>query len=184
MSKLDRRLFIKQGLAATAVSTFAIGRSGAAPSEKVNMAFVGLGARAGQDANSLLKTGMVNPVAFCDVDSRAGAKLRQKYPKVPFFQDFRKMFDKAGKQFDAVCVGTPDRGSSTPTRPARSGPPRSTGTAGPDRPTSIRSASTCIRATGAVGSTTATVPSATGGRTSSTPATASSNSGCRPRSRR
>jgi predicted dehydrogenase len=108
MDTLDRRLFLKQSIAATAVSTFAIGRSGAAPSEKVNMAFVGIGQRAGQITNSLLKTGMVNPAAFCDVDAKAGSKLRSSNSKVPFFQDFRKMFDKLGKQIDAVCVGTPD----------------------------------------------------------------------------
>lgn len=109
MKMSDRRLFLKQTLAATAASTFAIGRSGAAPAnEKVNMAFIGIGNRAEEISRSLIQTGLVNVVAFCDVDEKQGAGLRNQFPKVPFFQDFRKMFDKMAKEIDAVCVGTPD----------------------------------------------------------------------------
>ncbi len=109
MDTLDRRRFLQQTLAATAASTFAIGRGGAAPAnEKVNIAFIGIGQRAEEDARSLIKTGLVNVVAMCDVDEKQGPKLRGEFPKVPFFQDFRKMFDKMAGQIDAVCVGTPD----------------------------------------------------------------------------
>lgn len=109
MDPLNRRRFIRQSLAATAASTFAIGRGGAAPANaKVNMAFVGNGQRAGEIAGSLIKTGLVNVVAFCDIDPAQGQKLRQAHPNAPFFQDFRKMFDKLANQIDAVCVGTPD----------------------------------------------------------------------------
>ena len=109
MQTLDRRQFLKQSLAATAASTFAIGRSGAAsPNEKVNMAFVGIGNQAEVDIRALMKTGLVNPIAFCDVDATAGAKVRKEYPQVPIFKDFRVLFDKMGKQFDAILVGTPD----------------------------------------------------------------------------
>lgn len=109
MDPLNRRRFIRQSLATAAASTFAIGRGGAAPAnEKVNMAFIGIGNRAGEITGSLIKTGLVNVVAFCDIDPKQGAKLRADNPKVPFFQDFRKLFDKMAGQIDAVCVGTPD----------------------------------------------------------------------------
>lgn len=53
---------------------------------------------------------MVEVVALCDVDM--GAKHTQKvismYPKAKEFRDFRQMFDKAGKDFDAVAIATPD----------------------------------------------------------------------------
>jgi hypothetical protein len=35
-------------------------------------------------------------------------KVLEKFPEVPRFQDFRKMFDKMANQIDAVLVGTPD----------------------------------------------------------------------------
>lgn len=31
-----------------------------------------------------------------------------KYPKAKQFRDFRQMFDKAGNEFDAVAIATPD----------------------------------------------------------------------------
>lgn len=109
MDTLNRRRFIGQSLAATAASTFAIRSGHAAPAnEKVDMAFVGIGNRAEEITRSLIKTGLVNVVAFCDVDTAQGAKLRKEHPNVPTFQDFRKMFDQLGNKIDAVCVGTPD----------------------------------------------------------------------------
>lgn len=77
---------------------------------KVNVAFVGIGNRGLEVLNEFVKTGMVNVVALCDVD--LGAKHTEKavadHPKAKTFKDFRVMFDKAGKDFDAVVVSTPD----------------------------------------------------------------------------
>ena len=54
--------------------------------------------------------GYVEVVALCDVDM--GAKHTRKvmgmYPKAKQFRDFRQMFDKAGNEFDAVAIATPD----------------------------------------------------------------------------
>ena len=49
-------------------------------------------------------------VAFCDTDMGAAHTLEalKMFPKVPRFQDFRKMFDKMEKDIDAVLVATPD----------------------------------------------------------------------------
>jgi hypothetical protein len=59
---------------------------------------------------SLYKTGLCNLVAFCDVDMGAPQTLEvlKQFPDVPRFQDFRKMFDKMGKQIEAVSIGVPD----------------------------------------------------------------------------
>jgi hypothetical protein len=80
------------------------------PSGKINMAFCGIGNRGGKILRDFMDTGLVNNVAMCDVDMGAEHTLEslEQYPDVPRFQDFRRMFDKMGKEIDAVCVGTPD----------------------------------------------------------------------------
>lgn len=77
---------------------------------KVNVAFVGIGNRGLEVLNEFVKTGLTNVVALCDVD--LGAPHTQKavsdHPKAKTFKDFRVMFDKAGRDFEAVVVSTPD----------------------------------------------------------------------------
>jgi len=111
---LSRRSFVKQSvIAAGAVmlSNSVLGKVNLAkPNERVNLACVGLGNRAGEIIKELYKTGLCNIVALCDVD--LGAKHTQEilgmFPDAPRFKDFRVMFDKIGNQIDAVSVGTPD----------------------------------------------------------------------------
>ena len=81
-----------------------------APSDKVNLACIGIGHRGGQIINDLYKTGIANVVALCDVDmgGEHTVKILEKFPDAPRFQDFRKMFDELGDEIDAVSVGTPD----------------------------------------------------------------------------
>jgi hypothetical protein len=118
----DRRKFLKNGLLTAGAITVLPSsvvfaqreKSGklrsSLPSGKINMAFCGIGNRGGQILNSFMNSGLVNNVAMCDVDMGAAHTLEnlEKYPDVPRFQDFRKMFDKMGKEIEAVCVGTPD----------------------------------------------------------------------------
>jgi hypothetical protein len=53
---------------------------------------------------------LVNPVALCDVALGTGhtAGTEEKFKGAPKFKDFRKMFDKMGKEIDAVTIGVPD----------------------------------------------------------------------------
>lgn len=110
---MPRRSFLKGALAAGAYSLVGpnlLLAQATKPSEKVNLACVGIGNRGGEIIAALHATGLANIVALCDVDM--GAKQTQailkKFPDAPRFQDFRKMFDKMGKEIDAVCIGTPD----------------------------------------------------------------------------
>ncbi len=48
-----------------------------------------------------------NIIALCDVDDKAAAAPRRKYPNARFYKDFRKMLEKE-KSLDAVVVSTPD----------------------------------------------------------------------------
>jgi predicted dehydrogenase len=108
-SKLSRRGFM--GTAA-AVAAFTVvprhvlgGPRQIPPSEKVNIAGVGVGGQGGGDINAVSSQ---NIVALCDVDwGRAGGTFR-RYPKARKYKDFRVMLDKEDKNIDAVVVATPD----------------------------------------------------------------------------
>ncbi|MBQ7553759.1 MAG: Gfo/Idh/MocA family oxidoreductase [Bacteroidaceae bacterium] len=78
--------------------------------EKVKIAYVGIGNRGEQDIDEFAKTGMVEVVALCDVDmgNKQTEKVMNMYPNAKRFKDFREMFEKAGNEFEAVCIATPD----------------------------------------------------------------------------
>lgn len=105
---LSRRQFAK---AAAASSVFSLipGRVLGA-NEKINVAFIGCGGQGGGIAQAVHRTGLVNPVALCDValGTRHTAGLEGKFQGTPKFKDFRKMFDKMGKEIDACTIGVPD----------------------------------------------------------------------------
>lgn len=78
--------------------------------DKVKIAYIGIGNRGEQIIGDFARTGMVEVVALCDVDMGAPhtQKVMNLYPKAKRFRDFRQMFDKAGNEFDAVAIATPD----------------------------------------------------------------------------
>lgn len=102
-----RRRLVKGALAALVVPEFAYA---AKATGKVNLACVGIGNRGAQIIKELHATGLANIVALCDVDMGAPhtAEILAMFPKVPRFQDFRRMFDAMGGHIDAVSIGTPD----------------------------------------------------------------------------
>lgn len=111
----DRRRFLRQALAAGATTAIAPAWLHAAPrtigaSGKVNLACIGIGNRGAQIIAEFAKTGLANIVALCDTDLGAPhtTDTLKKHPNAKQFQDFRVMFDKMGKEIDAVCIGTPD----------------------------------------------------------------------------
>lgn len=110
----SRRLFLKQALLASAAiaapNLLMANGKWIGPADKVNIAFIGIGNRGAEIAMELYKTGLANVVALCDVDMGAPQTLQilKQFPDVPRFQDFRQMFDKMGKQIEAVSIGVPD----------------------------------------------------------------------------
>ena len=57
-----------------------------------------------------MKTPKKNAVIthLCDVDDRMAGLMRNEYPNAKFYHDWREMFDKESKNFDAVTVAIPD----------------------------------------------------------------------------
>ncbi|BET67533.1 Gfo/Idh/MocA family oxidoreductase [Opitutales bacterium ASA1] len=111
MSRLPRREFLKKSALATAALTaFSPRLVRAAAPDKVNLACVGIGNRGRDVVKELHATGLANIVALCDTELEAPhtQDILRQFPDVPRFTDFRRMFDKLGKQFDAVCISTPD----------------------------------------------------------------------------
>jgi predicted dehydrogenase len=107
--KLSRRSFMSSAAAAAAftiVPRQVLGGAGnTSPSEKLNIAGIGV---AGRGAGDIGEVSSENIVALCDVDYRHAAGTFKKYPKARQYRDFRKMLDKENKNIDAVVVATPD----------------------------------------------------------------------------
>lgn len=109
----SRRKFIKE--ASLAATSFMIvprhvlgGPDFIAPSDKLNIAGIGVGGKGTSDLSSFAKSPNVNIVALCDVDDREAVKSRESFPKAPYYHDFRVMLEKEDKNIDAVSVSTPD----------------------------------------------------------------------------
>lgn len=109
----SRRDFIKTSSIAAAsfmiVPRFVLGGKGfVAPSDKLLIAGVGAGGKGQSDIANFYKSGKAEIAFLCDVDDRRAAKSRADFPKAKYYKDWREMFDKEHKHFDAVSVSTPD----------------------------------------------------------------------------
>jgi predicted dehydrogenase len=106
---MNRRTFLQAAASAVAFSivpAHVLGGPGRkAPSDKLNIAGVGVG---GQGAGDLKEMAGENIVALCDVDWRKAGQTFNAYPRAEKFKDYRVMLDKFGKSIDAVMVATPD----------------------------------------------------------------------------
>ena len=108
---ISREDFIKK----TALTTTGIivvprhvlgGKGFIAPSDKLYIAAIGCGGEGAADIRTLMKAPKKNAVIshLCDVDDRQAGPIRKEFPKSPFYHDWREMFDKESKNFDAVTV--------------------------------------------------------------------------------
>lgn len=108
-SKISRRDFMNNTIAAAAFTIVPRhvlgGRAYAAPSDKLNIACVGISGRGGANLNGVRGE---NIVALCDVDTRRAGKAFENFPNAKHYTDFRKMLDEMDNQIDAVTVSTPD----------------------------------------------------------------------------
>jgi predicted dehydrogenase len=120
-SSLNRRSFLKRSaLAAGALSTtriFPVPNILAAdsPGKKLNCALVGCGGRAMNHLEWLVTESKDNIAAIVDPDEKQHAKVKRYLKdhdcdpeKTLVFTDYRKMYDKIGKELDVVVVATPN----------------------------------------------------------------------------
>lgn len=120
MNSIKRRDFLKKSAAATfgftalpsyLTSARAFGAP-LPPSQRINLACIGVGGRARSVIPALCKAGLAQVVAFCDVDFETSAKGVKEnlelFPKAKRFQDFRVMLEQMGDDIDAVSVVVPD----------------------------------------------------------------------------
>jgi hypothetical protein len=77
------------------------------PNEKLDIAGIGAGSQAFNDLLDA-EQDFENIVALADVDWDRGKRGLETWPKAAKYKDFRKMFEKSGKDIDAVVIGIPD----------------------------------------------------------------------------
>ncbi len=119
--EISRREFM--GGAAAAAMAFTIvprhvlgGAGDTPPSEKLNVAGVGVGGMGASNIdaiagyskeNDVVTMSGENIVALCDVDEKYAGPVFDRYPKAKKYRDFRRMLEKQ-KDIDAVVIATPD----------------------------------------------------------------------------
>jgi predicted dehydrogenase len=115
----SRRSFLRNTALATAgffiVPRHVLGRGYLAPSDRLIVAGIGVGGKGESDIMSFYKSGKADIGFLCDVDDRMAAKSVKAFPKARYYRDWRELFDKESKSFDAVSVSTPDHNHAAPT---------------------------------------------------------------------
>jgi predicted dehydrogenase len=105
---LRRRSFLKALAAGAATAPFFVPRLiSAPPSSRVLHASMGAGGMARADLTELSSHNLLDLIAVADVEPAKANDLKQKFPKLRVYADWRELFDKE-KELTSVNVSTPD----------------------------------------------------------------------------
>jgi len=105
MTRLTRRDFVRTSLAAGSAMALPAQRLfAAAPSETVNLGFIGCGGRGGQLMGSFSKLDGVKVTGLCDPDADRLAGTKKRFPDAKGWADLRHLLDDDG--VDAVVITT------------------------------------------------------------------------------
>src|SRR6185312_14944722 len=92
-SVIDRRHFLHSGAAAAGLALLPAHLSAAprkvGPNDKLNLAFIGVGGRGGDNLHELSKLSDVNVSALCDVDANSLAKAAKTHARATTYRDCR-----------------------------------------------------------------------------------------------
>jgi predicted dehydrogenase len=111
-SQLNRRSFLKSGLAASAALSLPARLFAQAPgaNNDIRVAVIGFNGRGADHISNYLKLKGVRIVALCDVDAKVlekgKAQLAAKGTEVTAHQDIRKLLES--KEVDAISIATPN----------------------------------------------------------------------------
>lgn len=105
----SRRTFLKTlGAAGLAAPFFARNLHAAAPSRVLRHASFGSAGMAWADIQAITSNPWVKLVAVAEVDLNRAKQLREAFPGIKVYQDWRELLDKEQKNIDSVNVSTPD----------------------------------------------------------------------------
>jgi hypothetical protein len=111
-SKSSRRKFLRNasvvGAGIFIVPRHVLGCGYIAPSDRLNIAGIGVGGKGAYNLEMAFKSGAANIVALCDVDDRQAVNARKKYDKASYHKDFRELLSAKAKEIDAVIISSPD----------------------------------------------------------------------------
>ena len=105
---MKRRDFLKSAAAFASITMLPSSVWAFAKNGKIRTAHIGVGGMGLSDLKSIASHPMVEVTALCDVDSTCLAAAHKLHPKAKIFADYRVLFDRLGKDIDAVIVSTPD----------------------------------------------------------------------------
>ncbi len=125
MATFNRRSFLKQtALVAGAISAAPYLLRAQNTGRKLNCVQIGCGGRGMNHLDALVNAGKENLLAIVDPDEKRHAAVKawikkqkdnqQDPDKIQVFTDYRRMFDKLGKQLDAVFIATPNHHHALP----------------------------------------------------------------------
>lgn len=77
------------------------------PYSDLRVAFIAVGGMGGAHVKEMVDLG-VTCTCFADVDTRHWGNATKHWPAAKGYQDYREMFDKEARNFDAVMIATPD----------------------------------------------------------------------------
>ncbi len=104
--RINRRAFLKQGAKATAgvmLLRSGILKAGQSPSDKLNIAIIGVGGRGGGNMDNVKSE---NIVALCDVNDKNLGEAAKQFPSAKTYTDWRKCLEQ--KDIEAVVCSTTD----------------------------------------------------------------------------